>query len=55
MKQPPKLAQRLLYWRVGKADVEDIIGDMEEVYHDHLESEGTFKADLHYWYQVISV
>lgn len=55
MKQPPKLAQRLLYWRVGKADVEDIIGDLEEVYYDYLEEGGALKADLRYWYQVFSL
>ncbi len=55
MKQPPKLAQKLLYWRVGKADVEDIIGDLEEVYYDYLELEGAWTADLRYWYQVLSL
>lgn len=55
MKHPPKLAQRLLYWRVGKADVEDIIGDLEEVYYDYLESYGAVKADLRYWHQVLSL
>lgn len=55
MIQPPKLAQRLMKWRVGKADVEDILGDLDEVYFDRLDESGKRKADLIYWQMIFSL
>lgn len=53
MKQPPKLAQQLLFWRIGNADAEDMIGDLDEVYYDQLESgRPPLLAGLGYWNQV---
>ena len=55
MMYPPKLAQKLLKWFAGKADLEDIQGDLDEVYGVNLEQSGKWKADLKYWGQVLSL
>lgn len=52
---PPKLAQRLLKWYAGKADLEDIQGDLDEVYGLNLEDTGKLKSDFKYWVQVLSL
>lgn len=52
---PPKLAQRLLKWYAGKADLEDIQGDLDEVFELNVSSEGAFKASWKYWIHVISL
>jgi ABC-type antimicrobial peptide transport system permease subunit len=54
-KHPPILAQRLLKWHAGKADLEDIQGDLDEVYGLTLEQSGKLKADIIYWVQVLSL
>lgn len=55
MKQPPLLAQKLLKWYAGKADLEDIQGDLNEVYGLNLEESGKLKADFKYWRQALSL
>ncbi|WP_420578640.1 ABC transporter permease [Ekhidna sp.] len=55
MKQPPLFAHRLLKWYAGKADLEDIQGDLDEVYGLTLEQSGKLKADFKYWVQVLSL
>ncbi len=49
---PPRLASKLLHWFAGKADLEDMEGDLEEVYFDKKLSKGAFKANVNYWRQV---
>ncbi|WP_436516020.1 ABC transporter permease [Ekhidna sp. To15] len=53
--QPPLLAQRLLKWYAGKAELEDIQGDLDEVYGLNLEDTGKLNSDLKYWIQVLSL
>lgn len=53
--QPPRLATKLFYWFCGKAVVEDLIGDMEEIYFSNVESLGKKKANRLFWRQVISL
>ena len=55
MIQPPGLAQKLLRWYVGAADVEDIQGDLDEVYYDQVDLHGKLKADIKYWIQICSL
>ena len=55
MNHPPALAQRILKWYAGKADLEDIQGDLDEVYGLTLEQSGKLKADFKYWTQVLSL
>ncbi len=52
---PPILAKRILKWYAGKAEMEDIQGDLDEVYGLNLEQFGKLKANLKYWYQVLSL
>lgn len=52
---PPKLAQKLLSWYAGRAETEDIQGDLDEVYHEYRNKSGKVKANLKYWFQVFSL
>ncbi|MEQ9467283.1 MAG: FtsX-like permease family protein [Ekhidna sp.] len=52
---PPKLAERLLKWYAGRADLEDLQGDLDEVYGLTLEDSGKLRADCNYWMQVLSL
>ncbi len=52
---PPLLARKLLKWFAGKADLEDIQGDLDEVYGLKREQKGRLKADFGYWKQVLSL
>lgn len=52
---PPKLAQQLLKWYAGKADMEDLHGDLDECYGLHLKNRNIWSANLNYWKQVISL
>jgi ABC-type antimicrobial peptide transport system permease subunit len=51
---PPKFAERFLLWFLNEELVEEVIGDLEEQYHDALKSRSTAKAKLSYWYQVLN-
>lgn len=53
--QPPKLAERILLWYAGKADMEDIHGDLDEVFVANVHSLGKTKAALQYWISVLSL
>lgn len=55
MSTPPILAQKLLKTFAGKANLEDIQGDLDEVYGLHLEQSGKLKADVNYWKQIFSL
>jgi ABC-type antimicrobial peptide transport system permease subunit len=52
---PPEFAEKLLKWFAGKADMEDIQGDLDEVYGLTLEQSGKLKADFKYCIQVLSL
>jgi hypothetical protein len=43
---PPKAASRLLAWFAGKADLEDIQGDMDEMYGQIKAANGSRAAKL---------
>ena len=52
---PPVLAQKLLTWYAGRAEMEDIQGDLDEVYLAHRQLGGRLKADIRYWLQVFAL
>ncbi|MFK7970774.1 MAG: FtsX-like permease family protein [Bacteroidia bacterium] len=52
---PPKLAALFLKWIAGKADLEDIQGDIDEVFYQNVEQKGSFKSDWHYWLHTLSL
>jgi putative ABC transport system permease protein len=53
--QPPRLAQKLFEWIAGPAAVDDLLGDLDEWFHHHLETKSLAKAKILYWKQVISL
>lgn len=52
---PPPLAKKLLNWRSGSADMEDILGDLDELYALQVKASGRPKANRWYWRQVLSI
>lgn len=52
---PPKLAAIILKWIAGKADLEDIQGDMDEVFYQHVQEKGALKSALNYWLHTLSL
>lgn len=52
---PPKLAVKLFNWFCGNAAVEDLYGDLEEIYISNVETKGRRKANRIFWGQVISL
>jgi ABC-type antimicrobial peptide transport system permease subunit len=55
MHKAPKLATKLFHWASGQAQNEDLLGDLQELYEDKLESKGKFRAHLFYWLEVIKL
>ena len=51
----PRLAHRLFNWYCGNARVDDLHGDMEEVFHRNVVAVGHRKASIIYWRQVLSL
>lgn len=52
---PPKLATRLFFWLAGSAAVEDLYGDMEEIYFSNIKTYGRSKANRIFWRQTLSL
>lgn len=52
---PPSLASRLLQWYGQRANLEDLHGDMEELFYGDLESSSPGKAKLRYWQRTFSL
>src|SRR5688572_28334657 len=53
--QPPRLAQRLFDWYCGLAKVDDLRGDIDEMFKLNVQRKGKSRARLTYWKQVISL
>jgi putative ABC transport system permease protein len=53
--RPPRLAEQLFEWYCKAASVEDIQGDMEELFHADLKKLSIRRAKLNYWQHVISL
>ncbi len=53
-KQPPKYAQKFLYWILKKELAEEVLGDLEEKFYKKLEKESPFQARRNYWYQTLN-
>lgn len=53
--QPPKWAERILVWFAGQAQIEDLIGDIEEIFYHDVATKSLFKAKINYWKQVIGI
>jgi putative ABC transport system permease protein len=53
--QPPKLARSIFEWYCGAASVDDLLGDLDEIFYNHLKTQSPFRAKMIYWKQVISL
>jgi putative ABC transport system permease protein len=53
--KPPILAEKLFAWYCENASIEDLHGDMEELFYANLERMGARKAKFKYWQQVLSL
>src|SRR5688500_16715653 len=53
--RPPRLADRLFKWYCDTAMIEDLHGDVEEIFYHNLQHMSPGKARLHYWRQVFSL
>ena len=52
---PPRLARALFQWWSKRADVEDLLGDMDEYFLYNVAEKGKIKAQFIYFKQVISL
>lgn len=53
--RPPRLAGRLLEWYCQQASVEDLYGDLDELFYHDVQNLSVQKARLRYWRQVLSL
>ena len=51
--QPPKLAEQLLLLFCKGAFVEDLLGDLYEMYEYKRQHSGKLNSRIYYWYQAI--
>ncbi len=51
--EPPKLATRFLSWFLRDDLLEEVQGDLDEKFHNDLQTRSAFRSKLNYWYQVI--
>jgi len=52
---PPKMADRLFEWYCENASIEDLHGDVEELFYDDLERMSAGEARLTYWRRIVSL
>jgi putative ABC transport system permease protein len=53
--QPPRLAQHLLRWYSERAHIDDLHGDIDELFYDDLNRFSALKAKFNYWGRVVSL
>lgn len=54
-KHPPKLARKIFEWFAGSAFVDDLLGDLDEMFSLNLKTKSARAARWIYWKQVISL
>jgi putative ABC transport system permease protein len=52
---PPKLAVHLLRWYSERAQIDDLEGDIEELFHGDVKRSGGAIAIFNYWRRVLSL
>lgn len=52
---PPRLAQQLFDWFCGNAHVEDLRGDIDELFYINLQRMPAHNAQFKYWLQTLSL
>jgi len=53
--RPPKLADRLFLWYCHRASIEDLHGDVEELFYIDLKNASSFRAQIKYWQRILSL
>ncbi|MBL0741932.1 ABC transporter permease [Chryseolinea lacunae] len=53
--KPPRLATALLEWYCANASIEDLQGDLDELFYANLQRTSVFNARLKFWLQVLSL
>lgn len=53
--QPPGLARKFFEWYCGPASVNDLLGDLDEIFYHNLKKKPAFAAKWIYWKQVFSL
>lgn len=53
--RPPRLANKLLQWYCSNAMIEDLEGDLEELFENNVQRMPLWKARLSYWQAVFSL
>lgn len=53
--QPPRWVTKLFIWWAKKAEIDDLLGDLEEGYYLNVERKGLFISRLKYLFQVFSL
>lgn len=54
-KQPPKIARKIFEWLAGNAFVDDLLGDLDELFFIHLKTKSLLAARWLYWKGVLSL
>lgn len=52
---PPRWITRLFIWLCRPADIDDLLGDMEEIYQVNLKTKSVFKAQYQYFSQCLAL
>ena len=52
---PPRFARNVLKLIAGAANIDDLLGDLDEWFYLNLKTKSPFQAKLHYWKQVLSL
>ena len=53
--EPPKLARKIFNWYCGQAKVDDLLGDMDELFYLNLKTKSAFVSKWIYWKQIFSL
>lgn len=53
--KPPRLADSLFLWYCERASIEDLHGDVEELFYADLQNYSVFRAKLRYWQGIFSL
>lgn len=53
--QPPRLARRVFEFFSGAANIDDLLGDLDEWFYLNIKHKSPFRAKVWYWKQVLSL
>ena len=52
---PPVFPEKMLMWIAGSANIDDLLGDMEENFYENASSRSLAFARWKYWKQTLSL